>query len=100
MLLLAFTVTDPDGFDRDERVHVLSRHFDSKSECHQFISDWKSAIETQGVDTVQGMLAEGWNIKLDHIGCTEKPNLEEDMRFCARGNLCEPPRPTKENDDS
>ena len=75
MLLLAFTVTDPSGIDRDERVHVLSRHFDTESECQQFIVDWKDTIETQGVDTVQGMLKEGWEIKLDHIGCTEKPNL-------------------------
>lgn len=75
MLLLAFTLTDPSGIDRDERVHVLSRHFDTESECQQFIVDWKDTIETQGVDTVQGMLKEGWEIKLDHIGCTEKPNL-------------------------
>jgi len=75
MLLLAFTLTDPSGVDRDERVHVLSRHFDTESECQQFIVDWKDTIETQGVDTVQGMLKEGWKIKLDHIGCTEKPNL-------------------------
>jgi len=75
MLLLAFTLTDPSGVDRDERVHVLSRHFDTESECIQFIVDWKDTIETQGVDTVQGMLKEGWEIKLDHIGCTEKPNL-------------------------
>jgi len=75
MLLLAFTLTDPSGVDRDERVHVLSRHFDTESECKQFIVDWKDTIETQGVDTVQGMLKEGWEIKLDHIGCTEKPNL-------------------------
>jgi hypothetical protein len=75
MLLLAFTLTDPSGVDRDERVHVLSRHFDTESECQQFIVDWKDTIETQGVETVQGMLADGWRIKLDHIGCTEKPNL-------------------------
>ena len=75
MLLLAFTLTEPSGIDRDERVHVLSRHFDTESECQQFIVDWKDTIETQGVDTVQGMLKEGWEIKLDHIGCTEKPNL-------------------------
>ena len=75
MLLLAFTLTDPSGIDRDERVHVLSRHFDTESECQQFIVDWKDTIETQGVDTVQGMLKEGWEIKLDHFGCTEKANL-------------------------
>ena len=76
MLLLAFTVTDPSGIDRDEKVHVLSRHFDTQLECKQFINSWVDLIKTEGVDTVQGMLADGWQIKLDHIGCTEKPNLQ------------------------
>ena len=76
MLLLAFTVTDPSGIDRDEKVHVLSRHFDTQLECKQFINSWEDRIKTEGVDTVQGMLADGWQIKLDHIGCTEKPNLQ------------------------
>ena len=71
MLLLAFTVTDPSGIDRDEKAHVLSRHFDTKKECQTFIIDWEDAIKTQGVDTVLGMMAEGWSITLDHIGCTE-----------------------------
>ena len=75
MLLLAFTVTDPSGIDRDEKVHVLSRHFDTEQECQKFIVDWENAIKTDGVDTVQGMMAEGWEIRLDHIGCTEKPNI-------------------------
>ena len=77
MLLLAFTVTDPEGLDRDEKVHILSRHFDTKKECQAFIINWEDAIKTQGVDTVQGMMAEGWKIRLEHIGCTEKPNLKE-----------------------
>ena len=37
MLLLAFTITGPDGEIRDERVHVLSRHFDTQTECKEFI---------------------------------------------------------------
>ena len=76
MLLLAFTVTDPAGLDRDEQVHVLSRHFDTKKECQSFIISWEDAIKTQGVNTVQGMMAVGWKIRLEHVGCTEKPNLK------------------------
>ena len=99
MLLLAFTVTEPSGVDRDEIVHILSRHFDTEVDCQHFIMDWKDTIETQGVDTVQGMLAEGWKIKLDHVGCTEEPNLKKvDMRFCARQNLCENPMKQKSNE--
>ena len=37
MLLLAFTITGPDGEIRDEKVHVLSRHFDTQTECRDFI---------------------------------------------------------------
>ena len=74
MLLLAFTVTDPNGEDRDEKVHVLSRHFDSEQVCEHFIENWESAIREKGVETVQGMLADGGRIRLDHIGCTENPN--------------------------
>ena len=73
MLLLAFTVTDPSGIDRDEKVHVLSRHFDSEKECVNFIESWEDAIRSRGVETVQSMLAEGWHIRLDPIGCAEKP---------------------------
>ena len=29
MLLLAFTVTEPSGIDRDEKIHILSRHFET-----------------------------------------------------------------------
>ena len=77
MLLLAFTVTDPAGLDRDEKVHVLSRHFDTKKECRSFITSWEDAIKTHGVNTVQGMMAVGWKIRLEHVGCTEKPNLKD-----------------------
>ena len=43
MLLLAFTVTDPSGIDRDEKVHVLSRHFDTEQECQKY--DGRHAIQ-------------------------------------------------------
>ena len=39
MLLLAFTVTDPAGEIRDERIHVLSRHFDTQIECKEFVNN-------------------------------------------------------------
>ena len=76
MLLLAFTVTDPTGADRDEKIHVLSRHFESEQVCEQFIENWENAIREKGVETVQGMLADGWKIRLQHIGCTEKPHTK------------------------
>ena len=37
MLLLAFTVIDPDGVKMDEEVHILSRHFDDQQECKNFV---------------------------------------------------------------
>ena len=75
MLLLAFTLTDPSGVDRDERVHILSRYFETEQVCKDFVWNWEDRIRTEGLETVQNMLAEGWKIRIDHIGCTEKPNL-------------------------
>ena len=76
MLLLAFTVTDLEGEVRDEKVHVLSRHFDTQLECKQFVDTWEDTIRDRGLSTVQGMLADGWQVELTHIGCTLSPVLE------------------------
>jgi hypothetical protein len=76
MLLLAFTVTDPSGIERDEMVNVLSRHFDTKTECVEFVHNWEKTIRSRGLDAVQDMLKEGYKVDLVHVGCTEKPNLE------------------------
>ena len=77
MLLLAFTVTDPEGFERDEMVHVLSRHFDTQLECEEFIGSWEEMIRDRGLSTVQGMMAEGWKVDLTHIGCAPAPELKK-----------------------
>ena len=76
MLLLAFTLTEPNGFQRDEIVNVLSRHFDTKTECVEFVQDWGDTIRSRGLDAVQEMLKDGWKVELVHVGCTEKPVLE------------------------
>lgn len=76
MLLLAFTITEPSGVERDEIVNVLSRHFDTKPECVEFVQDWEDTIRSRGLDAVQNMLKDGWKVELVHVGCTEKPNLE------------------------
>ena len=74
MLLLAFTITGPDGYTRDEKVHVLSRHFDTKPECISFINSWSGIIKNRGLSTVESMLAEGWKVSLDEIGCRRNPS--------------------------
>ncbi len=76
MLLLAFMVIDPDGELRDEKVHILSRHFDTELECKEFVNNWGDTIRDRGLTTVQGMLADGWSVDLTHIGCTLSPVLE------------------------
>lgn len=73
MLLLAFTITGPEGETRDERVHVLSRHFDTQVECKEFIHSWSGIIKDRGLSTVEMMLAEGWTVSLDEIGCRQNP---------------------------
>ena len=78
MLLLAFTITGPDGETRDERVHVLSRHFDTQVECKEFIHSWSGIIKDRGLSTVEGMIAEGWTVSLDEIGCSQNPSQTQE----------------------
>ena len=79
MLLLAFTITGPDGETRDERVHVLSRHFDTQTECKEFIHSWSGLIKDRGLSTVEMMLAEGWTVSLDEIGCRQNPSQTQEV---------------------
>ena len=78
MLLLAFTITSPEGEIRDERVHVLSRHFDTQVECKEFIHSWSGIIKDRGLSTVEMMLAEGWTVSLDEIGCSQNPSQTQE----------------------
>ena len=78
MLLLAFTITGPEGETRDERVHVLSRHFDTQTECKDFIHSWSGIIKDRGLSTVEMMLAEGWTVSLDEIGCRQNPSQTQE----------------------
>ena len=73
MLLLAFTITEPEGFERDEKVHILSRHFDTQKECINFVNDWSGIIKDRGLSTVQDMMAEGWEVNIAEIGCAVNP---------------------------
>ena len=73
MLLLALTVTDPDGIERDEKFHVLSRHFDTKELCLEFIDNWQSVILSRGKRAVNEMLDDGWNVEVAQVGCTTLP---------------------------
>ena len=79
MLLLAFTITGPDGEIRDETVHVLSRHFDTQTECRNFIHSWSGIIKDRGLSTVEMMLAEGWTVSLDEIGCRQNPSQTQEV---------------------
>ena len=74
MLLLAFTITSPAGEVRDEKIHVLSRHFNTKIECVEFVTDWRETIKDRGLSSVQSMLAEGWTVSLDRVGCSQNPS--------------------------
>ena len=76
MLLLAFTVTGPEGFERDEKVHILSRYFDTQLECKQFIDNWEGLIRSRGLASAQDMLADGYKVELTYIGCALAPDLD------------------------
>ena len=73
MLLLAFTITDPDGFERDEKVHILSRHFDTQNECVEFVNDWSGTNQPRGLGTGRGIMADGWEVAIAEIGCAVNP---------------------------
>ena len=79
MLLLAFIITAPNGEVRDEKIHVLSRHFDTKVECVDFVISWQDTIKNRGLTTVQNMLAEGWSVSLDRVGCTQNPAQKQEV---------------------
>ena len=79
MLLLALTVTDPDGIERDEKFHVLSRHFDTKELCLEFIDNWQSVILSRGKRAVNEMLDEGWGVEVSQIVCTTLPEVHEPL---------------------
>ena len=70
MLLLAFAVTDPEGFEKDERVHILSQHFDTQLECKQFIDNWEGLRVLDigcGEGNLAAMLSFKGALKIDGI---------------------------------
>ena len=88
MLLLAFTITSPNGEVRDEKIHVLSRHFDTKIECVEFVVDWRETIKDRGLSSVQSMLAKGWTVSLDKVGCSQNPSQEVEEPTSGDIDLC------------
>ena len=89
MLLLAFTITSPAGEVRDEKIHVLSRHFDTKIECVEFVTDWRETIKDRGLSSVQSMLAKGWTVSLDMVGCSQNPSQPVEAPASADVDLCD-----------
>ena len=73
MLLLAFTLTEPDGAQRDEIVHVFSQHFDTEVKCLEFIDTWKDTIKTKPPQSAEEMFKDGWKVKLNSVSCAENP---------------------------
>ena len=88
MLLLAFTFTSPSGEVRDEKIHVLSRHFDTEIECVEFVTDWRETIKDRGLSSVQSMLAKGWTVSLDKVGCSQNPAQEVEEPTSGDVDLC------------
>ena len=74
MLLLAFTVMDPEGVTMDEEVHILSRHFDDQTECKDFVDAWGDVIRHRGPRKVQEMVDNKYTVKLKYVGCVPAPD--------------------------
>ena len=73
MLLLAFTLTEPNGAERDEIVHIYSQHFDTEVECFDFIDSWGHRIREDAPERLEEMFKEGWKVKLNSVSCAENP---------------------------
>ena len=73
MLLLAFTLTEPNGAERDEIVHIFSQHFDTELECSDFIDSWGDRIRENAPEQLEEMFKEGWKVKLNSVSCAENP---------------------------
>ena len=69
VLFLAFTVTDPDGVAMDEQFHVMAKRFETAEKCTQFVTSWGGLIESRGVDKAMELIKDGYEIKLEEIGC-------------------------------
>ena len=69
MLLFNFTLTTPEGAPREEIINVYSKHFETQIECTEFLDSWTSMIESRGIDTLQDMLKEGYQVKLNKVSC-------------------------------
>ena len=72
MLYIAFAITEPNGTVMDEEIRVISKHFDRVEDCKSFIESWHDTIKTRGVEAAEGLLKEGYQVKLKKIGCTKK----------------------------
>ena len=72
MLLFNFTLTTPEGIPRQEVINVYSKHFETQIECTKFLDSWTSMIESRGIDTLQDMLKEGYQVKLNTVSCAKQ----------------------------
>ena len=72
MLLFNFTLTTPDGVERDEIVNVYSKHFETELECQNFVDSWSPIIKSRGVDTLQDMLKDGYRVDLNSVSCAKQ----------------------------
>lgn len=75
MLLFNFSLTTPDGDQRQEIINVYSKHFESKTECEEFLENWGWLIRGKGADSLQDMLKEGYTVKLNSVTCSAVPTV-------------------------
>ena len=73
MLLFNFSLTTPDGTQRQEIINVYSKHFESKAECEKFLEGWGWIIRGKGVESLQSMLKDEYTVKLNSVTCSPVP---------------------------
>jgi hypothetical protein len=69
MLLFSLTVSAPGGTVGDEIINVYSKRFDTQIKCEQFLKNYEWLIRNKGTSAFQGMLKEGYSVKLNSVTC-------------------------------
>ena len=69
MLLFSLTVSAPGGTVGDEIINVYNKRFDTQIKCEQFLKNYEWLIRNKGTSAFQGMLKEGYSVKLNSVTC-------------------------------
>ena len=71
MLLFSFSLTTADGNQLDEVVNVYSKKFNTQAKCERFLSNYGSIIRGKGIRSIQEMIKDEYQVKLNSVSCSQ-----------------------------